>query len=611
MRQTLLVGALLLPTVPASAVVVDDTEVDPVIVTATRTAQTADATLASVSVITREDIERRQARSVPDALRGIPGLAITNNGGAGKTTSFFLRGTESDHVLVLIDGVKVGSATLGTTAFQNLPIDAVERIEVVRGPRSSLYGSEAIGGVIQIFTRKGGGDLRPRFSVGAGSYGTAKVSGGLSGGGERGWIDVGASYEDTDGFNACAGQAVPGAGCYVDEPDDDGFRSRSTSARMGYRFTDWIEAEAHWLRSDGENDYDGSVWAGNESKDRQQLLGGRLRLTPSGAWTSTLAAGRAWDASRLYHGGAFLDRIATERDSLSWQNDLMLGADHLVTLGIDYQRDRVEGTLAYDEDARDNTGLFGQYLGRFGGHDLELSLRRDDNEQFGDYATGSAAWGYGLANGLRLTASYGTAFKAPSFNELYYPGFGNPDLDPEESRSLEFGLAGRLSLARWSLNLYQTDIDDLIAYDAALWAPNNIDSARIRGLEAVVATELYDWAIEANLTLLDAENSSDGPNAGNRLPRRPEQTFALDLDRAFGRIGVGGTLFVAGRSYDDAANDVRLDGYSLVDLRAEYAFSSDLRVQGRVENLFDEDYQTANWYNQPGRAFYVTLRYAL
>ncbi|MBK1732113.1 TonB-dependent vitamin B12 receptor [Thiococcus pfennigii] len=611
MRQTLLVGALLLPTVPALAVVVDDTEVDPVIVTATRTAQTADATLASVSVITREDIERRQARSIPDALRGIPGLAITNTGGAGKTTSFFLRGTESDHVLVLIDGVKVGSATLGTTAFQNLPIEAVERIEVVRGPRSSLYGSEAIGGVIQIFTRQGGGEPRPRFTVEAGSYGTAKVSGGLSAGGERGWIDVGASYEDTDGFNACDGQAVPGAGCFVDEPDDDGFTSRSASARMGYRFTDWIEAEAHWLRSDGENDYDGSPFGGNESKDRQQVLGGRLRLTPVGVWTSTLTAGRAWDESRIYYEGAFVNSIETERDSLSWQNDVMLGADHLVTLGVDYQRDQVDGTTAYAEDERDNIGIFGQYLGGFGRHDLELSLRHDDNEQFGEYTTGSAAWGYSFSNDMRLTASYGTAFKAPSFNELYYPGFGNPDLDPEESRSLEVGLGGRLSVARWSLNLYQTDIDDLIAYDAALWAPNNIDSARIRGLEAVVATELRDWAVDANLTLLDAENRSGGPNAGNRLPRRPEQTFTLDVDRAFGRIGVGGTLFVAGRSFDDAANAVRLDGYTLVDLRAEYAFSPDLRVQGRVENLFDEDYQTADWYNQPGRAFYVTLRYAL
>ncbi|AGA90234.1 TonB-dependent vitamin B12 receptor [Thioflavicoccus mobilis 8321] len=611
MRQTLLVGILLLPTFSAQAYVDDDTEVDPVVVTATRTAETAEETLASVTVVTREDIERRQARSVPDALRGIPGLAITNNGGAGKTTSFFLRGTESDHVLVLIDGVKVGSATLGTTAFQNLPIGAVERIEVVRGPRSSLYGSEAIGGVIQIFTRKGGGDLRPRFTVGAGTHGTTNVSGGLSAGGERGWIDVGASYEDTNGFNSCDGQVSPGAGCYVDQPDDDGFRSKSTSARMGYRFTDWIEADLHWLRSDGEVEYDGSATAGDESKDRQQVLGGRIRLTPTGAWTSTITAGRAWDESRVYYDGSFLSAIETERDSLSWQNDIALGISHLVTLGVDYQRDQVDGTLAYDEDERDNTGVFGQYLGGFGAHDVQLSLRYDDNEQFGDYTTGTAAWGYSFANGLRLTASYGTAFKAPSFNELYYPGYGNPGLDPEESQSVELGVAGRLAAARWSLNLYQTDIDDLIAYDATLWGPNNIDSARIRGLEAVVATEVRDWAIEANLTLLDPENRSDGANDGNRLARRPEQTFELDLDRSFGPIGVGGTLFVAGRSFDDAANAVRLDGYTLVDLRAEYAFSPTLRVQGRVENLFDEDYETADWYNQPGRVFYLTLRYEL
>ena len=609
MRQAVLVGALLVPVVPALAFVDDETELQPIVVTATRTAETGEETLASVSVITRADIERRQARSVPDALRGIPGLAIVNNGGEGKATSFFLRGTESDHVLVLIDGVKVGSATLGTAAFQSLPIDQVERIEVVRGPRSSLYGSEAIGGVIQIFTRKGGGDLSPRFSIGAGSYGTANVSGGLSGGGDKGWFDVGLSWKDTDGFNTCEGDPATFAGCFVDEPDDDGFRSAAASARVGYRFNERFEGEVYWLRSDNENEYDGSIFAGNESKDLQQVLGGRVRLAPMPRWSMTLAGGRSWDESRIFYDGSFSDRFETRRDTFSWQNDVTIGSGQLATLGLDYQQEEVSGTVDYAEGSRDNTGVFGQYLGAFGANEVQLSLRHDDNEQFGGSTTGSAAWGYTLGRGLRITASYGTAFKAPTFNELYYPGFGDPDLDPEESESVELGLAGQLAAVRWSLNLYQTDIDDLIAYDAATFAPGNIDSSRIRGLEAVAATQLDDWAVDATLTLIDPENRSDGPNKGNLLARRPEQTFQLDVQRALGPVGVGGSLFMAGRSFDDAANSARLDGYALVDLRAEYAFTPSLRLQGRVENLFDEDYETADWYNQPGRAYYLTLRY--
>jgi len=609
MRQVTAPAILLLAAIPSFATAQDGVVTDPVIVTATRTAETASETLASVTVVTRADLERRQARSVPDALRGIPGLAISNTGGPGKATSFFLRGTESDHVLVLIDGIEVGSATLGTTPFQNLPIAEVERIEVVRGPRSSLYGSEAIGGVIQIFTRRGGGDLTPRFSVGAGSYNSASVSGGLSGGGEQAWFDLSGSFEDTDGFDACRGRSFPFAGCGVEEPDDDGYQRHALAARGGYRFGDLAKIDVHWLRTESETEYDGSIFAGNESKDLQQVLGARLALTPLAQWTTSLSGGRSWDESRVFFDGLSVNEIETRRDNLSWQNDIGIGTDHLAVLGLDYQQDSISSDLAYAEDSRDNTGVFGQYLGTIGANDVELSLRHDDNEQYGGQTTGSAAWGYRFGNGTRLTASYGTAFRAPTFNELYYPGFGNPDLEPEESASVEVGLSGTTALLDWRLNLYQTDIDELIAYDPVLWAPANIDSARIRGLEAVGTAQVFDWDVDANLTWLDPENRSSGPNKGNLLPRRPEQTFRLDLDRTYGRFGLGGTVFVAGRRFDDPANRVRLDAYTLVDLRVEYALSRALRLQGRLENLFDEDYETAAWYNQGERAVYLTLRY--
>lgn len=603
-KRYLTAAALLLLASPSAFA----TDIDPVIVTATRTAQTADETLSSVTVITRKEIERQQAQSVQDLLRGIPGVDIANNGGPGKATSVFLRGTESDHVLVLIDGVKVGSATLGTAAFQDIPVEQIERIEIVRGPRSSLYGSEAIGGVIQIFTRKGGGALKPFFSIGGGSYQTYNTSAGLSGGGERGWFSVNASSIDTEGFNACDGKPSPGgAGCFTTEPDKDGYRNVSGSLRAGYRFDNGLEMDVHALRASGDTEFDGGFV--NESESVQQVVGGTLHFSPLDIWQITLAAGQSRDESDNFKDGVFQSRFDTERDTITFQNDFAIALDHLLTVGADYQDDRVDGTTAYAVSSRDNTGLFTQYQGMFGDHDLQLSLRRDDNEQFGNRNTGGAAWGYALSEGLRLAASYGTAFKAPTFNELYFPGFGNPNLRPEESDSIELGLSGKATWGHWSLNAYETRIDDLIAFDASTFAPANIDQARIRGLEAVLGTRLGNWDLNTNLTLLDPENRAKGANDGNVLPRRARQSLRLDADRDFGRYRLGATLLAAGKRYDDLANTRELGGYTTIDLRAEYALAKDWRVQARVENLPDKDYETAAFFNQPGRSLYLTLRY--
>ena len=597
---------------PLQAQVEAIARLDPIVVTATRTAQTADETLAAVTVIDRAEIERRQSTTMTEILRGLPGVAFSSNGGLGASTSLFLRGTESDHTLVLIDGIQIGSATLGTAPWQNIPVEQIERVEVVRGPRSSLYGSEAIGGVIQIFTRRERVEpLTPRLSLSAGSNNRIRTSGGVSAGSERGWFDASLGFEQTAGFNACNGEPMVG-GCFVDEPDKDGYTNKNGALSGGWRVSERLTLEADLMRSEGDVDFDGSAFAGNSNKTILQVARLRAQVKPLETWTSTLEVGRSWDKSRVFFEDVFKDRFDTRRDHLGWQNDLLFGADQQVTLGIDHRRDAITTKIDYAEDARDNTGYYGQYLGRFGHADLQLSLRQDEDSQFGGHTTGNAALGYGFANGLRLTASYGTAFKAPSFNELYFPGFGNPDLDPEQSRSAEVGLSGGHPWGGWSANLYQTDIDDLIStvrVTPNLFLPENVDRARIRGLELWSTATLGGWIMDANLTLLDPRNDSGGADQDNLLPRRPEQTFRLDADRSFGRIGVGGSLFVAGRRFDDTANQTRLDGYTLVDLRAEYAFSEALRVQARVENLLDEQYETAAYFNQPGRTLMLTLRY--
>ena len=592
-----------------------------VIVTATRTAQTADEVLSSVTVISREDIERRQARSVEDLLRGTQGISITNNGGPGKNTSVFMRGTESDHILVLIDGVRAGSATSGGAAYGNIPIEQIERIEIVRGPRSSLYGSEAIGGVIQIFTRKGGKEgFTPSFSIGGGSYGTFNGSAGLSGRSKRGWFNMNISGKNTNGFNSCSGKPYPkGAGCFTNEPDRDGYQNVAGSFRAGYLFKNGLDIETNFMRSSGKVNYDGTY--SNKSELVQQVFGGKARYSPFEFWKITLAGGRSRENSRDFLGQEknFISRFDSRRDTITLQNDFTLNKSHLLTVGADYKNDTVSSSADFEVTSRNNLGAFAQHQATVFKQDLELSIRYDENEQFGGNVTGGAGWGYTVTEWLRFTANVGTAFKAPTFNELYYPGgYSNANLRPEESVSYELGTSGKIKQTNWAFNIYETQIHDLIANDAS-WVPQNINKVRIRGFEGMISTQIKKWQINTNLTLLDTQNKSSGINRGNILPRRAKESFRFDVNRkfdkfklfglSFNKYTIGTQLLVVGQRYDDLANTRKLDSYVKLDIRGEYTLNQNWRLQGRIENISNERYETASFYNQPGRNFFITLRY--
>lgn len=600
----------------------EPTELEQIVVTATRTAQTADETLASVTVITREEIERRQVQSVQEVLRGVPGLHVTNSGGLGKFTSVFLRGTNSDHVLVLIDGIRVGSATSGRTAFQLIPIDQIERIEIVRGPRASLYGSEALGGVIQIFTRKGGGALRPRVSAGGGSHATYQLAGGVSGGGDHGWFNLGASRIDTEGFNACSSTIAQPGGCFTFEPDDDGYTNNAGSARVGYRFDNGLELDARLLHAEGNDEFDGS--SVNEDDFVEQAVSGQIRFSPAAFWDVTILGGRSLDESESFKAGtAERSVFDSERQSALFQNDFTLAPGHVLTVGFDYYNDLIESTEEFAETERDNKAGFAQYQGAFNGLDWVLGVRHDDNEQFGGEWTGNVGLGYSFGPPLRLTTGWGRGFKAPSFNDLFFPDFGACefvpigacDLDPESSESAELGASGTIGPVAWSLNGYYTEIDDLIAFRPDPTSrfgirAANVDEARILGLEAVASTQILGWDVAANLSLIDPENRGEGPNKGNVLPRRAEQMFRFDLDRGlFERFRVGLTIYGEGRRFDDLGNTRRLAGYVLVDLRAGVELYKGLFLEGKVGNLLDKEYETADFFNQDDTNLFVTLRY--
>lgn len=579
---------------PAPAPVMGD-----LIVTASRTSEALTDTLAPVSVVTRDDLDRLQSQDVLDALVGLPGVTFARNGGPGKSSSLFLRGTESDHVLVLIDGIKVGSATTGSTPFEQIPVDQIDRIEIVRGPRSSLYGSEAIGGVIQIFTRRGGRDgLTPSFALGGGSRGDGRIEAGLRGGDGHTWFSVGLSGRTTDGVDVRPS---------INEPDRDGYRTLAGSASVGHVFGSGAELSARYLRSEGDNEFDST--SQNQSDTVNQVFGLTGRYAPLPRWRVVLSGGQSLDASDNLRDGVFGSRFKTRRDHLSWQNDVALAAGHGLTLGVDYQNDRVEGTTAYAEDRRDNTGLFAIYQGSLAAHDLQLSLREDDNAQFGRNTTGGVAYGYRVGPGLRAVASYATAFKAPTFNELYFPNFGSPDLHPEDARNVALGLQGQAAGHQWALNAFRTQIDALIAFDADLGAPSNIDRALIRGIEAQLGTQFGDLRLQSYLTWLKPENDGNGAHRGNTLPRRRERSARLDVDYERRAFSAGLTLYGASSGFDNIANTTPLPGYATLNLRFGWQALPQWLLQLEGRNVLDKDYETAATYETYGASVMATVRF--
>lgn len=617
-RFTALVLALSLPSL-AFAQSNDARDLDNVVVTATRTAITANDALAAVEVIDRKDIERSAARSLPELLRGRAGVTLVNQGGLGKLSTLFLRGTESDHTLFLVDGLRVGSATSGLTSLQDIPLEQIERIEIVRGPRSSLYGADAIGGVIQVFTRRaaGGEGVRGRGRIGAGSNGLREASAGLDLRAARGGVGIDVGHQSSDGINSCLGFYDPtnytGAGCFIvpgTHLDRDGYRNDNASVRADFAPNAAWQFDARAFRAEGHNDYDGDY--ADSSDIVQQVVSGSAGWKPSEAAQLKLTLGRNTDGSDNRIGASFANRFVTTRDSASLQGDFTVAAGQVLTAGFDWLRDRADVADAFSPPwtrARGNRAVFAQYQGRFDAHDLQLSLRRDDNDQFGGKSTGGIAWGFGFADGWRLTASHATAFKAPTFNELYYPYYGNPALRPEASRSSELSLRHGNGGLEWQINAYRTDIDQLIVYDTSAFMANNIESARIRGVELVAGTRLGEWELRGQIGALDARNLSAGGNHGKRLPRRPQRSARIDLDRDVGDFGFGISGVAEAARWDDAGNSLRVGGYATVDARAWWRLAAGWTLQASLVNAFDKGYETTAWYQQPGREWGLSLRW--
>ncbi len=562
---------------------------NPVVVTAALAPRTANESLSSVTVLDEATLRRQDPVSITDLLRGQPGVDVSSNGSFGKNSSVFLRGTGSAQNVLLIDGIRLRSATSGGAAWQYLEPRMFDRVEVVRGPRGSLYGADAMGGVIQLFTPEGREEgPQPRISAGGGSFNTQRLSAGISGREGDTRYSFAGSHFTTDG------QPVRRDG------DDKGYDNTSALARVSHTFDNGAEAGVLALRARGHNEYDGG-----ENDFVQQVAGvyGELPLTDS--WRSRLTLSESRDESDNFDGfseSAFNTRIRAAR----WENTFTAGAHELVA-GAEYSEDRVDSTTAYDETSRSNAAVFTQALLDFSPLLVQASLRFDDNESYGEEVTGSLGLGYQLDDHHTLRASYGTAFNAPTYNQLYFPGFGNPDLEAETSDTLEVGVRGQYAQWFWDAALYQTDIDNLIAGQGLQF---NVPESRIRGAELSAGVELDAWTLAAALTYTDPENRL----TGMRLQNRASQSLRLDIDRELGEWSVGGSWLAQNHRFRDAANQDRLSGYGLVNLRAGWQFAPLWSARVTLENVLDQDYITTRSFDgadyiNAGRAGFLSVHF--
>ena len=572
------------------------------VVSANREPQRRSQTAAATTVFNRDDIERLQVRSVAELLERVPGVSVARSGGAGSLTSLFVRGTASTQTLVLVDGQRIAAASSGTNSLEFLSPDQIERIEVVRGPRSALYGSDAIGGVVQIFTRQGSGPgLAPVVRFGAGSNDTFERSLNLSGGSSQTRFNLGAALEETQGIDATRDS-------FGANSDDDAYRNRSLSLNIAHRFNNSVEAGMSAIDQRGEIEFDDLYDTSRPTTDFQlSSVAGFFEVTFNDAWDSRIEVGHSEDKRDTGNDAPLAPAYmyysySTYRDSASWVNTLHLGPAHQLLIGGDWHEDQLESSSDFAEESRWNQAAFIQHRYAGNGFSTELGVRHDKNEQYGTENSWNGALTVPLDARNDVVISYSEGFRAPTFNELYDSWYGNPDLAPEKSRSYELQWRNRFSESgSLELALYRTDIEDAIVSDAS-WIPQNVQTARINGLEATLRQDLLGWQASLAAGLIDPRDR----DSGHTLARRAKRTLSLDLDRQLGEFSVGANWRVVSGRYDDADNDIEMGGYGLVGLRGSWLASEELKLDVKLNNLFDKDYAESTYSTINGRYGYNT-----
>ncbi len=577
-----------------------------VVVTGTRTPTRVDQNIADLTVIDRAQIDQATGRTLAELLAQQPGVQFSSNGGLGKSSSVSLRGLEARHTLLLVDGVRYGSATLGLPAW-DLPIEAIERIEIVRGPLSGLYGSDAVGGVVQVFTRNGTPGMHFDASATSGSNRYAQATGGLRFG--QGAFDgsVQLQHTETRGFSSTNEHAQFGNF----NPDDDGFRQDSGNLRLGWQVGGGWRVDARLLHSDGVTQYDDGVGPDSRAGLRSEVLAVDVGGPFSADWRSGVRVSRSIDAYTTLASASTFTTLGTTRtvqQQISWENTVNTPFGAAVLLAEHLQQTVSAPGVPFVVSKRSIDGVAAGLNGNAGAHSWQANLRQDRNSQFGSQAAGMLAYGYALSANWRAGASYGTSFVAPSFNQLYYPGFGNPNLLPEEGKHAELSL-------RWAhegQQLRAAYFDNRIrGYISSGPAPTNIPRTRIDGFSVSYETRQDQWSFAASADHVDPRNDTVGnDNHGKQLPRRAKNSAKASADVNLEQWNMGGTVNAFDHRFDDVKNNLRLAGYATLDVHADWRVAREWTMGMRLNNLAGKTYETVYGYNQPGREAYVTLRYS-
>jgi vitamin B12 transporter len=609
--QPLVLASAIAVAFPVAALA--ETAPSQVVVTATRMATPASDVLSDNDLISTEEIAAAGQVSVAELLQKHRGVEISSNGGSGSYASVFLRGASNYQSIVLVDGVRIGASTTGGATWSTIPLSQVDHIEIIYGPLSSLYGADAMGGVIQIFTKRGNGYMAPTVSAGVGSYGRRQINAGVSGSTQganavRYALNIGSDRSDE--FSA----STPVAGPYTYNRDRDGYKRNSASGSVSMNLAKGHDIGASFMHSKLNIQFDAGPGFNDHSEEKLDTISAYTHNEFVPGWLSKLQVSHAEDknASIASYGNGFAN---TEQDDLSWQNDINLGGG-LLQLVAEYRTEDVDADTKAMVRERSTRSYAAAYQFKAGEHLATVSARNDNNSQFGSHTTGSLAYGYRISNALRASVSAGTSFRAPSINELYYPGYGVASNKAEKGRNLEAGLVYADGKNQLSASLFRNRLTDLLVYAPTCPTEKathpygcayNIDQATLSGLSIGGSTSVDAFTLHGALDFQDPKDDT----TGKRLARRAKQHGSLVLDYTNGAFkGSVESVFSSSR-FNDGGEFTRLGAYGVVNLQASYALSQDWSLFARWNNAAGKKYELAQGYATAGSNVFVGVRYGI
>ena len=597
-----------------------------VFVTATRTSIPKKNVIADITLISEEEIKLAGSSSLPELLQRQPGIEISNNGGQGKVSTLFLRGASSTHSVILLDGIRIDSATAGLTAIENIPLSQIEKIEIVRGPASSLYGQDAIGGVIQIFTKKGLNGFKPYISFGYGKYNTSIAQGGIRGGDDTTSYAINLSSQNSRGFSAFEPNTNPAATANIYNLDKDGYRNKSVSASLSHKINEKLDINFQYFLSQGKNKYDNRYanydpnidWKNTQD---QESLSGTFNSQLTNYWKSSFRVGLGIDdyvekQRSISYVTREVDNVyKTIQNQITWQNDILLPLGSLVLLydKLD-QKINVTDTSYSKKDRQNDAYMIGYNLNQ-ANHNFQANVRKDFNSVYRDATTGNIGYLYAMNSNWSIASSFGTAFRSPTFNYLYAGSYANPDLQPEKSKNIEAQLKYQSDAEFFSFVTFKNKITDFIISDGTTgYRPYNINTAEIYGATVSSSHFMNHFQVKSSFTVQSPMNES----ADKYLPRRSNFFGTVGLNYFIQNWNLGFEATGSGNRYNDAANLFNIPGYIKTNLFADYQINKNLTMNARVDNVLGKNYTYAYEgnpttdgfrYQTPSQSFFISLRY--